>query len=80
MDLRILRKAAGLTQRQLADRAGVDGSFISHIEAGDRAIGRCEYYTVVRLVRALVDDDTPIEKVFPVPALPDRHPVSSSQP
>lgn len=67
MELEILRKAAGLTQRQLAELAGVDDSAISLVETGKRDIGAMSYYSVVRIGRVLVPT-MPIERTFPVPA------------
>jgi transcriptional regulator with XRE-family HTH domain len=48
--LRALRRAADLSQRQLAERSGVPLSTISRLEAGTRIDAR--FSTVVRLVRA----------------------------
>ncbi|MGN6256962.1 MAG: helix-turn-helix domain-containing protein [Solirubrobacterales bacterium] len=43
--VKALRADAGLTQKELAARAGIDGTYVSHIERGDRnptwaALGR----------------------------------------
>jgi len=76
MELKILRIAARLTQKQLADISGVDDSTISLVENGQRDIGGMAYYSVVRIRRALAPGlDT--EKVFPVPHL---EPDESSRP
>jgi transcriptional regulator with XRE-family HTH domain len=48
--LRQEREAAGLTQEQLGERAGVDGTAVSHYEAGRR---RPDPATVTRLAAAL---------------------------
>ena len=48
--LRELRKNAGLTQQQLAERAGTDNTYISHAEAGRFAVG---WDSTMRLLRAL---------------------------
>jgi transcriptional regulator with XRE-family HTH domain len=71
MDLRIARRIAGLTQLELANKVGVDDSFISMLENGKRDIRTTEYRTVVRLARAL--NVTP-EELFPIPPQdePDR--------
>jgi transcriptional regulator with XRE-family HTH domain len=67
MELRLARKIAGLTQHELADRAGVDHSFISLLENGERNIQMVAYQTVVRIARALgVEPDD----LFPVSELP----------
>jgi transcriptional regulator with XRE-family HTH domain len=72
MDLRIARKIAGLTQQELADRAGVDPSLISLLESGKREIKTVAYQTVVRLARALGVEP---EELFPV-AAPDPEPTT----
>jgi DNA-binding XRE family transcriptional regulator len=48
--LRQLRQQAGLTQRELADRAGADDTYISQVETGRRDI---RWSTVTRLLDAL---------------------------
>lgn len=48
--LRELRHRAGLTQEQLATRAGTDNTYISHAEAGRFGVG---WSSVMRLLRAL---------------------------
>ena len=48
--LRELRKKAGLTQEELAARAGTDNTYISHAEAGRFGVG---WDTVMRLMRAM---------------------------
>jgi transcriptional regulator with XRE-family HTH domain len=79
MDLRIARRIAGLTQLELANKVGVDDSFISMLENGKRDIRTTEYRTVVRLARAL--NVTP-EELFPIPPQeePDRDPKGSPCP
>jgi transcriptional regulator with XRE-family HTH domain len=79
MELKILRKAAGLTQKQLGDQAGVDDSQISLVENRERNLGGMAYYTVVRIGRALVPG-IPIEDVFPVPVLPTERPSQADAP
>lgn len=63
MELRTARRIAQLTQKQLADRVGVDDSFISMLESGKRDICTTDYRTVLRIARAL--NVTP-EELFPV--------------
>ena len=63
MTLKTARKLARLTQKELADRAGVDDSFISVVENGKRDINAVGYATVVRLARALGVEP---EELFPV--------------
>jgi transcriptional regulator with XRE-family HTH domain len=66
MELRTARKIAGLTQHELASRAGVDHSLISLLESGKRDIHAVAYQTVVRIARALgVEPD----ELFPVQAI-----------
>ena len=48
--LRQLRQQAGLTQRELADRAGADDTYISQVETGRRDI---RWSTITRLLNAL---------------------------
>jgi XRE family transcriptional regulator, regulator of sulfur utilization len=48
--LRALRLCAGLTQEQLAERAGVNASYLSQLESGNRDTG---WTTVMRLLGAL---------------------------
>jgi transcriptional regulator with XRE-family HTH domain len=51
--LRYLRKQAGLTQWQLATRAGLLDTYISEVEGGRRSV---RWITVLRLLRALDAD------------------------
>jgi transcriptional regulator with XRE-family HTH domain len=51
MELKKYRKIAGLTQQQLALKAGVDVTLISRLENGQRL--NASYPTIVRLARAL---------------------------
>jgi transcriptional regulator with XRE-family HTH domain len=48
--LRELRKRAGLTQKQLGDRASADDTYLSQVENGQRDI---RWSTVTRLLIAL---------------------------
>jgi transcriptional regulator with XRE-family HTH domain len=48
--LRELREAAGLTQEQLAERAGMAWRTVTHLEGGDR---KPTWETVLALCRAL---------------------------
>lgn len=66
MELKIARRIARLTQKQLGELAGVDDSTISLVENGQRDIGSVSYFSVVRIGRALAPG-LPIEEVFPVP-------------
>ena len=70
MDLRVARRIAGLTQEQLAKRAGVDNSFISLIESGKRDIHTAGYQTVVRIARALGVEPEDLWPVEPIPVPP----------
>jgi transcriptional regulator with XRE-family HTH domain len=48
--LRELRRRSGLTQQELATRAGTHSTYISHAEAGRFGVG---WDTVMRLLRAM---------------------------
>lgn len=48
--LRVLRKEAGMTQEQLADRLGVDPTFIGRLERGQRG---AHWRTIRRILTAL---------------------------
>jgi transcriptional regulator with XRE-family HTH domain len=39
-----IRRAAGLTQRQLADRLGRERSFVGRVELGERRLDVVEFY------------------------------------
>jgi transcriptional regulator with XRE-family HTH domain len=51
MELKKYRRIAGLTQRGLADKSGVDVTLISRLERGARQTA--SYESIVRLARAL---------------------------
>ena len=53
MFLKLARKVAGLTQAELAEKAGVTNSFISLIESGKRDIRSVGYETVARIADTL---------------------------
>lgn len=61
--LRTVRRAVGLTQKQLAAQAGVDHSCISMLESGKRDIRSVGYETVVLIAAAL--NVTP-DELFPL--------------
>lgn len=61
MDLKVARQIAGLTQVELADRAGVDAALISRLEKGGRR--RPSYEAIVRIARAL---NLNPDQLFPV--------------
>ena len=46
------RRAAGLTQRQLADKLGRSDSFVWKIEAGERRVDVLEFIEIARCLRA----------------------------
>lgn len=48
-----LRKEAGLTQKQLADTAGVHINIISRIERGERSANKLQLDTAAKLAKAL---------------------------
>jgi len=53
MSIQALRAAAGLTQRQLAEAAGVNIRQIQKIEAGEIQIGNVTLQNAARLAEAL---------------------------
>jgi transcriptional regulator with XRE-family HTH domain len=61
MELKKYRRIAGLTQRQLARKAGVDPTLISRLERGERQ--RARYATIVLLARALNLEPEELEPV-----------------
>lgn len=67
MELKKLREKAGLNQKQLSLKSGVDVTLISRLERGQRLKAR--YETIVRLARAL--GMTP-EELMPVPLKPTK--------
>jgi transcriptional regulator with XRE-family HTH domain len=82
MSLRIARKIARLTQRELAKRAGLDHSFISRLESGERRLRLCDYPSVVRLAVALdlePDELFTIVEAPPVHIKPTALPVAASR-
>lgn len=62
MNLKVARRIARLTQRQLAERAGVDPSLISRLERGQRP--QVSHESAVLIARAL---NVEAEDLFPVP-------------
>jgi len=67
MELRTARKIAGLTQQELAERAGITDSFLSLLEAGKRDVRTASYQTVVRLAHALNVEPGDLWPVDPLP-------------
>lgn len=65
MLLKLARKVAGLTQAELAEKAGVTNSFISLIESGKRDIRSVGYETVARIAETL---NVSPEDLFPLDA------------
>ena len=51
--LQKLRKAAGLSQSQLAEAAGVNGRMYQKYEQGDRDISKAQLTTLLRICKAL---------------------------
>ena len=64
MNLKTYMKIAGLSQDQLAKKAGVDPSLISRLVRGRRK--RVSYDNVVRIARAL---NLEPEELIPVPGV-----------
>jgi len=61
MELKLARQIAGLTQQQLAKKAGVDAALISRLERQRRP--RPSYDAIVRIARAL---NCAPDELFPV--------------
>lgn len=55
-DIKTLRQAAGLTQKQLADLAGVNRSQVQKLERGEIKIGNLSAANFIRLCRVLAAD------------------------
>jgi HTH-type transcriptional regulator/antitoxin HipB len=66
--LRELRKRAGLTQEQVAERMGTSSTYLSRLEAGQRDI---RLSTVLRLLDALGAD---LRQLADAIEAHDRHP------
>lgn len=69
MDLKVARQIARLTQRQLAQRAGVDEATISLLERGERDYRQAGYQAVTRLALAL---NVEPQLLFPVDEPEDK--------
>jgi transcriptional regulator with XRE-family HTH domain len=65
MELHTARQIAGITQQELAKRAGVTDSFISLLESGKRDILNVAYGIVVRIARDGIG--VAADQLFPVP-------------
>lgn len=73
MELKKFRRIAGLTQEQLARKAGVDPTLISRLERGLRR--GASFDTIVRLARALH-----LEPEELLPVAPKRRPKAVPDP
>ncbi|MBY8156359.1 helix-turn-helix domain-containing protein [Vibrio fluvialis] len=54
--IRQLRKEKGLSQEALADLAGIDRSYMGHIERGDQNITLTKIYQISEALRVSVSD------------------------
>lgn len=54
--LKLTRETAGLTQKQLAEKSGVDIRLIQHYEQGSKDINNAKCITVLQLAEALECD------------------------
>ncbi len=70
-----LRKKAGLTQRQLADRLEREQSFVWRIETGERRLDVVEFYWVCKALGANADSvySELVRKFRSIYPLPDTH-------
>ena len=71
MTLGDLRRAAGLSQAQLAEKAGIKLGTLKKLESGERSIGKSQVDTVLPLAKVLgvtieqlVDEDQLIDKII----------------
>lgn len=70
MTLRLARQIARLTQKELADRAGVDEATISRLENAQVDFTRASYGLIIRIVRdglGLQAED--VTQLFPIARL-----------
>ncbi|MCM8788285.1 MAG: helix-turn-helix transcriptional regulator [Candidatus Omnitrophica bacterium] len=58
MSIRKIRKSAGITQEELSRKAGIDPSFISHIERGTK---KASIETIFKIANAL---EVSVEELF----------------
>jgi transcriptional regulator with XRE-family HTH domain len=72
MSLRIARKIAGLSQKELAERAGVDNTGLCRMERGERQLRLADYDTVVRVAAALNLEPDELLTFAAIPD-PERH-------
>ncbi|EGR0581319.1 helix-turn-helix transcriptional regulator [Vibrio cholerae] len=54
--VRHIRKEKGLSQEALADLAGIDRSYMGHIELGDQNITLTKIYQISEALRVSVSD------------------------
>lgn len=54
--VRQIRKEKGLSQEALADLAGIDRSYMGHIERGDQNITLTKVYQISEALRVSVSD------------------------
>ncbi|MBS7348683.1 MAG: helix-turn-helix transcriptional regulator [Comamonas sp.] len=54
--VRQIRKEKGLSQETLADLAGIDRSYMGHIERGDQNITLTKIYQISKALRVSVSD------------------------
>ena len=55
-NLKIARESAGLNQKQLAEKSGIDIRLIQHYEQGSKDINNAKCITVLKLAEALERD------------------------
>jgi transcriptional regulator with XRE-family HTH domain len=63
MELKKYRRIAGLTQKELAEKAGVDPTLISRLERGERT--KTRWSTIARLAAALNLEPHELEPILP---------------
>ena len=57
MNIKELRKAQGLTQKQLAEQIGVNIRWVQKLEAGEIKLENITFLKAIKLIRALTSYD-----------------------
>ena len=73
MSLRIARKIAKLSQKELSERAAVDISTINRVERGSRDLSATGYHAVARLAAVLNLDADELIAIAKIPDPIRRH-------
>ena len=57
MNIKEMRKAQGLTQKQLAEQIGVNPRWVQKLEAGEIKLENITFLNAIKLIRALTPYD-----------------------